>query len=428
MSNLRVLVVGASIAGPSTAYWLAKAGAKVTVIERFPELRKGGQAIDIRTVGVTTMRKMGDMEAQVQANKAPIEGLAFVRENGRPYGVIGSTGDSDQQSLLSEYEIFRGDLSRILYDKTNDNPNISYVFGEQIASLQHDEKNNGPIKVGFANRLPPAEYDLVVACDGATSRTRALGLGIGLRDHTRRLNIWAAYFSTKHDYVDGSKIGHAYNAAPGKVVAVQTAPEHEGGNRVVVMRMFPRDGKDHTLPFRDAQQAGDEVLKKHVREELDGMGWIVPQLMREDMDAADDFYASEWIQVNPPTLSKGRFTMVGDAGYGGAPGAGTSLALAGGYVLAGELSQSRGDVAAGLKAYEDRIRPIFEDMHKLPPGGVSFMAPQTKWGLALRNFFFAFLARSGLITFMQKVWGRFEGAFASSDKYPLPDYKFDGRL
>lgn len=39
--RLRVLVVGASIAGPATAYWLAKAGAHMTVIERYPGIRKG---------------------------------------------------------------------------------------------------------------------------------------------------------------------------------------------------------------------------------------------------------------------------------------------------------------------------------------------------------------------------------------------------
>ena len=49
MWKLKALVVGASIAGPMTAYWLAKAGATVTVIERFSALRLGGQAVDIRT-------------------------------------------------------------------------------------------------------------------------------------------------------------------------------------------------------------------------------------------------------------------------------------------------------------------------------------------------------------------------------------------
>ena len=125
----------------------------------------------------------------------------------------------------------------------------------------------------------------------------------------------------------------------------------------------------------------------------------------EGMQVADDFYTREWIQMNVPALSKGRFTVVGDAGYGGAPGAGTSLALAGGYVLAGELLRSKGDIAAGLKAYEDRMRLIFEDLQKLPPGGMAFMAPQTQWGLAVRNYFFAFLAGSGLMSFVQKASG-----------------------
>ena len=75
MPNLRVLVVGASVAGPMTAYWLGKTGADVTVIERFPALRTGGQNIDIRTCGVTVVRKTGDMEAALRTNAAPLEGV-----------------------------------------------------------------------------------------------------------------------------------------------------------------------------------------------------------------------------------------------------------------------------------------------------------------------------------------------------------------
>ena len=101
MSKLHVLVVGASIAGPATAYWLAKAGAKVTVLERFPSLRLGGQNVDIRTAGVTVMRKMTGMEAAVRAKIVPIEGISWVDNHGRPYGVLKSTGDPDQQSLIS---------------------------------------------------------------------------------------------------------------------------------------------------------------------------------------------------------------------------------------------------------------------------------------------------------------------------------------
>ena len=42
----RVLISGASIAGPALAYWLLKAGYDVTLVERAPAPRPGGQAID----------------------------------------------------------------------------------------------------------------------------------------------------------------------------------------------------------------------------------------------------------------------------------------------------------------------------------------------------------------------------------------------
>ena len=74
MSDLRVLVVGASIAGPMAAYWLAKAGREVTIIERHPALRSGGQNIDIRTCGVTVVRKIPGLEAALKASLAPLLG------------------------------------------------------------------------------------------------------------------------------------------------------------------------------------------------------------------------------------------------------------------------------------------------------------------------------------------------------------------
>ena len=161
--QLSILVVGASIAGPATAYWLAKAGAKVTIIERFPSFRTSGQAVDIRTVGVTVMRKMPGMEEAVRAKRIPLDGLSLVRSDGRSYGVLKATGDPDQQTLISEYEIFRGDLAKIIYDTTKKNDNIEYNFGEQVSSMQR--RDDGPITVEFANGKPSSEYDLVVVCE-----------------------------------------------------------------------------------------------------------------------------------------------------------------------------------------------------------------------------------------------------------------------
>ncbi|KAF2097510.1 FAD/NAD(P)-binding domain-containing protein [Rhizodiscina lignyota] len=418
MSNLKVLIVGASVAGPTAAYWFAKAGANVTIIERFPKLRTNGQSIDIRTAGVTVMRKMQGMEAAVRAKTTQQEGINFVRDDGRPYAVMKASGDPNQQTLTSEYEIFRGDLAQILYDLTKDNEKIKYVFGEQVASMQ--QKDDGPIRVEFENGFPTSEYDLVAACDGATSRTRAMGFGCGVRDHIRPLNCWATYFSIKQDLLEGSKMAQLWSTTGGRALGL--GPDPSGVNRVGVLGIYPRNNRDLTLPFREAMKQGDDALKHYVAQHFQGTGWKTEEILK-GMMSAEDFYASEIVQVKAPSLYKGRFVLVGDAGYSPSPftGAGTTLAIAGAYTLAGEISRHKGDLAAGLKGYEERMRPMINDLQKIPPGMPALMAPQTAWGIWLRNTFFAFVAWSRILEWAGKF---FAGSFGT-DKYGLPDYEWE---
>ena len=420
MSGLKVLVAGASIAGTSTAYWLAKAGARVTVIERFPQLRSGGQAVDIRTAGVTVMRKMVGMEALVRAKSTQEEGIGFVREDGSLYGVIRATGNPDQQSLISEYEIFRGDLVEILYDLTRDDKKIEYVFGEQIASIQQSKRDGGPIEVEFANGLPSTTFDLVVGCDGATSRTRALGFGCGVRDHLVPTGLWTAYWLLEEDLLNGSRIGQGFNAIGGRSISLGSDPA--GGSRAMVMNSQPLGVNDPKLDlFREAARKGDDALKDFVARSYRDVGWKTPACL-QGMRDAKDFYASEMVQVQIPSLSIGRFVLVGDAGYAAGPtGGGTSLALTGAYILAGELSKHPGDIAGGLQAYEDQMRPIITDLQNIPPFLSTFMMPQTAWGIWLRNQMFAIIAWSGVADFAQKYLA---ASFASTDSFPLPNYQW----
>ncbi|KAL8690595.1 MAG: hypothetical protein Q9218_003999 [Villophora microphyllina] len=416
MSQLSVLVVGASIAGPMAAYWLSKGGARVTVIERFPRLRTNGQGIDIRTTGVTVMRKIPGMEAAVRAKTTQIEGLSFLRDDGHVYGTIRATGNPDQQSLLSEYEIFRGDLAQILFDLSKNDENVQYVFGEQVASMQQTE-DDGPVKVEFANGFPTSEYDLIVACDGATSRTRAMGFGGNVRDHIDPVNSWAAFFSIKEDLINGSKLGHGYTAPGGRFLAIGSDPA--GGNRVTLMGIHPRDKRDVTLPFREAMKQGEEPLKRFIAQHYEGAGWKTEEAMAAMMNSSD-FYANEMVQVKVPSLFKGRFVLVGDAGYAPGPtGTGTTLAMTGAYLLAGEVCKHKDDLAAGLKGYEERMRPIIKDMQTIPPLVLGIIAPQTAWGIWLRNNIFAFIAWTNILEYAQKF---FMGSAAATDKYGLPDY------
>jgi len=75
------------------------------------------------------------------------------------------------------------------------------------------------------------------------------------------------------------------------------------------------------------------------------------------MRESDDFYCSLFGQIRSPKIHDGRVVLLGDAGYA-TPGFGTSLAIIGGYVLAGELLSHPGDVKTALERYEEIMLPF----------------------------------------------------------------------
>src|ERR1044072_8335150 len=61
---MRILISGASIAGPVLAYWLHRYGFDVTVVERAPRLRKtGGHPVDLFRPGMDISEKKGGLPA-----------------------------------------------------------------------------------------------------------------------------------------------------------------------------------------------------------------------------------------------------------------------------------------------------------------------------------------------------------------------------
>jgi 2-polyprenyl-6-methoxyphenol hydroxylase-like FAD-dependent oxidoreductase len=435
---LRVLITGASIAGPAAAYFFSRAGATVTVLERSPVLRLGGQRVDIRRTGVNVMRKVPGMEAAVRSKAPDMDGVAFVNSAGKPYGVWRATGDPDQQSLISEFEILRGELGEILYDLTKEDPNVQYVFGNIIASVEYDhqqsEKANGsnPVRVSFRNNnFPSSDYDLVVACDGAHSATRAMFLNCSPRKHIKSTNCWAAYFTFPGDLLNGSRIEQAHSAPGGRFIAIGS---ENGLTRATLMKFSPAAGPDDRnnsiVPLREAMKEGDDALKRYVAEQFTDCGWLTPQILA-GMKVSTDLYASEIVRVHPQAIlthpdSAVPFALVGDAASApGFTGTATSLALTAAYILAGEVgTRHRGDVAAGLRSYEAIMRPIINEMSYNPPLATTIMAPQTRLGIWIRNMIFALLTRfASLLNPLQK---RFAPGFGRNDEVrdKLPTYEW----
>jgi 2-polyprenyl-6-methoxyphenol hydroxylase-like FAD-dependent oxidoreductase len=116
---MRILISGASIAGPVLAYWLTRHGFSVTVVERAPALRKtGGHAVDLFRPALDISEKMGVLP-RIEEQATGTSRMTAYREGARrPVRVDLSkifSASSDRH-----VEIMRDDLSEIFYDATCD--------------------------------------------------------------------------------------------------------------------------------------------------------------------------------------------------------------------------------------------------------------------------------------------------------------------
>ena len=87
--------------------------------------------------------------------------------------------------------------------------------------------------------------------------------------------------------------------------------------------------------------------------------------------------------------SSGRAVVVGDAGYGPSPmgGVGTSMALVGAYVLAGELAAAPGDHRRAFARYENEMREYVKQGQKLAKSNAVGLIPQSRSQIWMRNQF-----------------------------------------
>jgi len=147
-----------------------------------------------------------------------------------------------------------------------------------------------------------------------------------------------------------------------------------------------------------------------------GTGWVADQVVA-DLQDTDDLVLEELGQVRVGAWSAGRVVLLGDAAWCPSPltGLGTSTALVGAYVLAGELVRAGGDHGAAFAAYEDVMRPYVAQAQELPPGGVNGFVPKTRVEIALRARIIRWMSRWPLRNLIAAQFGK-------ADAIELPDY------
>jgi 2-polyprenyl-6-methoxyphenol hydroxylase-like FAD-dependent oxidoreductase len=96
---LKVLVSGAGIAGPCFAFWLHKLlpSSEITILERAPGPRLGGQAVDIRSAAVPIVERMGILP-QIKEKTTTEVGIDFIYADGKTKATFPATGNDEEQS------------------------------------------------------------------------------------------------------------------------------------------------------------------------------------------------------------------------------------------------------------------------------------------------------------------------------------------
>ncbi|HVK28482.1 MAG TPA: FAD-dependent monooxygenase [Nocardioides sp.] len=336
MTEINVLVSGASIAGPALAHWLHRRGASVTVVEQAPGLRPGGQAVDARGVAKEVIRRMGLDEA-VRAACTNTAGAYSVDAEGNVLETYRAE-DHDGDGYVSEIEILRGDLAQILYDDTS--PHVEYLFGDRITELADDGDGVDVVLASGVRR----RFDLVIGADGLHSAMRETVFGPRV-ELVRHLGLVLAFFTVPNEFgLDGWMYDHQEG---GRWAGLRPVPDP---TKAIAMLSFPAPA--FRIDHRDVA-----AQKELLREQMAGFGWRTADILAH-LDESPDFYLDQVAQVVLDRWSRGRVGLLGDAAFSASPmsGGGTGLALVGAYLLAGELAAADWDPAAGFAGYQARMQ------------------------------------------------------------------------
>ncbi|CAH0015766.1 unnamed protein product [Clonostachys rhizophaga] len=411
MAQLKVLIAGGGIAGNALAYWLSKIGHDITVVERFPCLRATGLQVDLRGHGVEVLKRMG-LEQEYRSKKAPEQGILVVDSSGRRRATFPANPGSSN-SLTTDFEIMRGDLCRMLHDAAVKH-RTKFVFGKSIENFQQDRN---AVHVNFSDGESD-KFDLVVGADGQNSRLRKMMLGTGASDRFYPLGgTFAAYFTIPRPIQKGEEYVATTYMAPGKR-AIMTRRANPDELQVY---LFCQTDSDR---LKNAHLKGLEEEKAAFEEIFQDAGWEARSISSH-LKTTENFSYQELGVVKLPSWSQGRISLVGDAAFCSsvATGMGTTSAMVGAYVLAGEIGKhcgvgehGNGDgIPRALEAYQETFHPMINDIQKgLPEKNVFKSMPSSSWGVSIANFILSTASFLGINSFDIPEYG---------SSWKLPTYK-----
>jgi len=395
MSRPHALISGAGIAGPALAHQLAARGWQTTIVERFGQRRDEGHNIDVRGAAREVARRMGILDDIRAANTTEV-GMRFINGDGSAAASF-PMSDSGGRGPTAELEILRGELSRILIAHTRDS--TDYRFDTQITDLtDHGDRVTVALDDGTS-----IDADVLVIAEGLRSRTRDLVMPVAVTD----LGMYVAYLTIARQESDDRWWN--WQHVPGSR-GIHLRPDNLGTTRAMLSFLSDVRGLED---LSRADQIG--ILRRTFAD----AGGAAPRILARLDDAPMYFDAIG--QVRAPRWSKGRVALLGDAAFCPSPvgGGGSSLALIGAYVLAGELCRTD-DLPTALARYEQFLRPHVTAAQNVRPAVLRRANPRSPAGIRALHTGARVVASPAIRAGMSMIGRRFGGSAAEDIK--LPDY------
>ena len=338
----RIALIGAGIGGLTAARALALRGFEVRVFEQSDELKEVGAGIQVAPNSTKVLRALG-LEPQLkEAGYQPRSVVVRDWDDGREL----RRTPMDQAAAkygAAYYLLHRADLLRILAEPI---AGVTIELGARVEAVS--STGNQALVTLSGGR--PAEFDLVVGCDGIHSLVRKTLHGAQSPRFTGNM-CWRALTP-----VDAFP--------PGLVAPDMTIWMGPLGHIVVY---YVRGGRFvNMVASRETETWVEESwsVESSARE----MSAAFPKVggdMRMLIDRAQRCFKWGLFDRDPlPWWSKGHITLLGDAAHPMLPflAQGAAMAIEDGFVLAREVAASPDDMPAALQRYEAIRRPRTSDV------------------------------------------------------------------
>jgi 2-polyprenyl-6-methoxyphenol hydroxylase-like FAD-dependent oxidoreductase len=314
---MRVLIVGAGVAGLALARALHERAIAAEIVERMPAWESTGAGLYLPGNALRALDELG-IGAEVAVLAHPIERQRILDHHGRLLADI----DVGRfwKGVGGCVAIPRAALHEVLRRATAEVP-------VRLGTSLTDVEDGGAPRVSFSDGSS-GSYDLVVGADGVHSTVRRLALGGPPANYVGQAS-WRFVVDGFHDITD-------WTAMLGRGRTFLTVALGEG-------RVYCYADVNTSDPAHSAREDW--------RESFANFADPVPRLL----DQAADAYFAPIEEVTPPAWAAHRVVLVGDAAHASSPNMaqGAAMAFEDALVLA-ELLTEPGDEA--LAAYQDRRR------------------------------------------------------------------------